>query len=170
MTAFLKRGVTFVADAYVTCLGAGYIRPRGVPFGGTTATAMGVGAVYLLGIFTDFTTASLWYFVAAAVILITGIGATYLALKPDEDDPKRIVLDEFIGAWATLAFVPLNPFTVIAAFVLFRILDITKPLGVRYLERLPKGFGVMLDDVGAGVLGAAILNLGVFLFDLILNL
>jgi phosphatidylglycerophosphatase A len=43
---------------------------------------------------------------------------------------------------------------VLLGFVLFRILDATKPGPIRWLERLPRGWGIVLDDVGAGVLGA----------------
>ena len=46
-----------------------------------------------------------------------------------------------------------------AAFLLFRVLDVLKPWPIRQYERLPGGYGIMADDVAAGVLGAAVLNL-----------
>ena len=46
----------------------------------------------------------------------------------------------------------------IAGFFMFRALDILKPLGIRRLEALPGGWGIMLDDIGAGILGAVVLN------------
>ena len=44
---------------------------------------------------------------------------------------------------------------VVAGFLIFRLLDITKPWPVRRIERLPAGWGIVLDDVAAGVMGAA---------------
>ena len=46
-----------------------------------------------------------------------------------------------------------------AAFVLFRVLDVLKPWPIRRFERLPGGYGIMADDIAAGVIGAAALNL-----------
>ena len=48
-------------------------------------------------------------------------------------------------------------FWVISGFFMFRLLDIYKPFGIKKLEQLPYGFGIMLDDIAAGILGAVIL-------------
>jgi phosphatidylglycerophosphatase A len=66
------------------------------------------------------------------------------------DDP-RIVIDEFIGVWAALLFLPATLPVLIAAFVLFRILDVLKPGPIRKAAKLPGGWGVVMDDVLAGV-------------------
>ena len=68
-------------------------------------------------------------------------------------DPGPVVIDEVIGMLVTLAFVPVNLTGAIVAFVLFRLLDVVKPWPARRLEHLPGGFGVVLDDVMAGVYG-----------------
>jgi phosphatidylglycerophosphatase A len=80
------------------------------------------------------------------------------------EDDGRIVIDEVVGQWLTLA--PLlvlpgaqSPFWVVTGFVLFRVFDIWKPGPVRWAERhFRGGLGVMLDDVVAGVLGAVALG------------
>lgn len=66
------------------------------------------------------------------------------------DDP-RIVLDEVVGYWTAIAFLPRTGRILAAAFVLFRILDSVKLPPYKWLERLPGGIGVVADDVGAAV-------------------
>jgi len=66
------------------------------------------------------------------------------------DDP-RIVVDETVGFWTAAAWLPRDPWTLAGAFVLFRFFDAMKFEPYRRLERLPGGWGVVLDDVGAGI-------------------
>ena len=74
-------------------------------------------------------------------------------------DDGAIVIDEFVGQWIALLGVAAEPATMLAAFVLFRGFDILKPFPVRKLERgLPGAWGVMMDDVAAGVLALVVLN------------
>jgi phosphatidylglycerophosphatase A len=73
-------------------------------------------------------------------------------------DPQVIVTDEVAGYWATLALVQRPDVTaLIAAFFVFRFLDVWKPPPARQLEKLPSGWGVLLDDVMSGVYGAVLL-------------
>jgi phosphatidylglycerophosphatase A len=75
-------------------------------------------------------------------------------------DHGALVWDEFVGYWLAVAFVPRQWAWLLAGFVLFRILDILKPWPIRALERrVPGGWGVMLDDVLAGLLTAILLAL-----------
>jgi len=67
-------------------------------------------------------------------------------------DCGRIVIDEFAGYWVAMAFLPATAGYMIAAFFAFRFFDILKPFPARKLERrCSGGWGVMLDDVAAGV-------------------
>jgi phosphatidylglycerophosphatase A len=71
-------------------------------------------------------------------------------------DPGRFVLDEAAGICLTLAFVPgaagqSLAIKMIAAFLMFRLFDITKPPPVRQLEKLPRGWGILADDLAAAV-------------------
>ncbi len=73
-------------------------------------------------------------------------------------DHGAIVWDEFLGYWVAVALVPLELAWLVAGFFVFRALDILKPWPIRALEhRLPAGWGVMMDDVAAGLLTAATL-------------
>ena len=67
-------------------------------------------------------------------------------------DHGGIVWDEFIGMWITLLWIPLSFTTLILAFVFFRLFDILKPWPIAYLDkRVQGGFGIMIDDVLAGI-------------------
>jgi phosphatidylglycerophosphatase A len=92
----------------------------------------------------------------AAILLVPGIWAAGLIAKRERrEDPPIVVVDEVIGQWVTLAGAStLNWKSYLAAFALFRILDVWKPPPVRQLERLPGGWGIVADDVMAGVYGA----------------
>jgi len=60
-------------------------------------------------------------------------------------------VDEVVGMWASLLFLPFTVGTAALGFVLFRILDVVKPYPARQLEDLPGGWGIMSDDLMAGV-------------------
>ena len=66
-------------------------------------------------------------------------------------DPSIVVIDEMVGMWVSLLWVPKSIVALVCCFLLFRLLDIVKPEPARTLERLPGGWGIMLDDVVAGV-------------------
>ena len=75
-------------------------------------------------------------------------------------DPGCIVIDEIAGSLVTFFALPPSIFIGIAGFVLFRIFDILKPFPIRWLEKkLPGGFGVVMDDVAAGIISNIILHL-----------
>jgi len=72
-------------------------------------------------------------------------------------DNQIIVIDEIVGVWVTLLLAPDGIEWVVASLVLFRIIDITKPYPIKKLESLKNGYGVMLDDILAGVFAGIIL-------------
>lgn len=74
------------------------------------------------------------------------------------EDPGPVVIDEAAGYLFTVAWLPHGPWTAAAGFVLFRVLDILKPPPARQLERIPGGWGIVLDDVAAGVIGHLLLR------------
>jgi len=111
-----------------------------------------VGVVSLLPFLNKTGMAMLPVLLPGAVAL-TWLGAIVAhRLAPEwGEDPKPFVMDEFVGLWVSLIGHVLNWQNLLVGFVLFRIFDILKPLGIRKLEDVPKGWGVMLDDVGAGI-------------------
>jgi phosphatidylglycerophosphatase A len=86
------------------------------------------------------------------------------AEKGMERDDKRIVLDEFLGYFYAVIFLPKSLFVGIGAFVLFRIFDILKPPPVYQIQKWKAGWGVVADDVMAGIYANLILQIGYFLY------
>lgn len=132
------------------------------------ATAGGIGFLYKGG----GTAAAVvfciaWYFfpigyVYQALLLVTLLAAgVWSATKTEtiwEHDSNKIVIDEVAGMMITLAFLPSNGVYIITGCVLFRFFDIVKPLGIKAAESLPRGIGVMADDVLAGIYAQLILR------------
>ena len=88
----------------------------------------------------------------------TAVSSRYAA-ELGRPDPGRIVIDEVCGQLIALAFLPPGWGPAGLAFALFRFFDIIKPWPIRRLERLPGGWGIMADDVGAGLAAAALTRL-----------
>lgn len=132
-----------------TGFGAGFS-----PFAPGTAGALVATAVWaLLVYFLPFETA--WLLTALLIVVFTLCGI-WSANKLEPfwgEDPSRVVVDEMVGVWIALLAVPQEGgfWYPLAAFALFRLFDIIKPLGIRDMERLKGGVGVMMDDILAGV-------------------
>ncbi len=92
--------------------------------------------------------------VALALIVAGAALAVWVCGEAEETlghDAKPIVADEAVGQSLALLFVPHDWPAFAAAFVLFRVFDVWKPLGARQIQRLPGGWGVVADDVIAGL-------------------
>ena len=139
-----------IATALSTFFGVGYIRPAP----GTVASALALPLAWLI----------LWkfgpYALAAAGVAAYGAGiwstGVYEA-RTGRSDPSECVIDEVAGQWLACAAAPLSVLGFGIAFVLFRFFDISKLWPVSLGEKLPGGWGVMTDDVIAGVLSAALI-------------
>lgn len=132
--------------------GSGYI-----PFApGTWGSAVGLLVYWLLLRLPQWPLAVT---VAAVVFLscwIAGLAEELLAAK----DPQVIVIDEVAGMLVALMFLPASGRVVLAAFVLFRLFDIWKPFPARWIqENLPGGWGVVGDDVMAGIYANLVLQI-----------
>ena len=116
------------------------------------------------GTWASFFAVLCWYFLFQSVnpfalpaislflFLIGGIASDTIVKHSKERDPSRIVIDEWVGQWVALSMMPVNISTGVVAFVAFRIFDIIKPGPVRKMEKIPGGWGVMADDVMAGIM------------------
>ncbi len=83
---------------------------------------------------------------------------TIYSERSGDRDPSWIVLDEIVGFWVAMVGAPLTWQAVVGGFLLFRLFDIWKPWPIRFVERLPAGFGIVLDDLVAGIYAAFALN------------
>ncbi len=97
--------------------------------------------------------AGILLFVSLAGVWAAGKTARLLGRK----DPRPIVVDEVCGQWLSLIAVPAGWGFMAAGFFLFRVFDVFKPFPIRRLESLPDGWGIMADDLLAGVYAAALI-------------
>lgn len=91
------------------------------------------------------------YFVCFALLIWVGYWSVQNLGDMNEKDPGFVVLDEACGMLVTFAFVPINFFTLVTGFLLFRLFDIVKPYPCRKLEGFPHWWGILADDLGAGL-------------------
>jgi len=93
-------------------------------------------------------------FLLFPAIWLGDAGEEFFSVK----DAQEVVLDEMMGYWITMLFLPFNWKLAVAGFILFRILDIVKPWPAGKLQDLRGGLGIMIDDYIAGVYGCILLN------------
>lgn len=123
------------------------------------------------GTWGTLATIPLWYFLAhlhpvpyMVIVLLLCVGAILVAQAYENmtntHDSKEIVIDEVVGFLITMTWLPLTWQSLLAGFVLFRIVDITKPPPIKQLDQKVKGgVGVVIDDIAAGVVCNVILQL-----------
>jgi phosphatidylglycerophosphatase A len=136
----------------------------------TTATFFGIGLIQPgPGTWASLAATALWFFAArathlsilglalttlgaAVAVTLIGISASSIVERETgKEDPGHVVIDEVAGQWIALAVSPVEIRHVLLGFTLFRLFDIVKPWPARQLERLHGGFGIMMDDVAAGI-------------------
>jgi phosphatidylglycerophosphatase A len=126
------------------------------------ASVLGIGRLKGGGTIAAILYCVIWYLLPATfgktnyqfvtVFIITGLGI-WSSNEVDSlwgKDSSKVVIDEMAGMAIALLMVPRDFSYVLISLIAFRFFDIVKPLGVRKLEILPKGWGVMADDVLAG--------------------
>ena len=93
----------------------------------------------------------LYLFIALFALSWVSVRICNICEKAYGDDSSKIVIDEVVGYMFAVLFLPKTTMVVLYAFILFRIFDIGKPFGIKRLERFKNGYGVMLDDIAAGI-------------------
>ncbi|MDB5273218.1 MAG: phosphatidylglycerophosphatase [Chitinophagaceae bacterium] len=145
-----------IEKTIATFLGIGYIGK-----GSGTIAALTVCLLAYLAVSVNVFTS----FALIVFIVTTFIAGVYTAGKVEKywgKDSKHVVIDEAMGMALTLLFSPINLFTLTIGFILFRFFDIYKPLYIKKTEQLPAGWGVMSDDLLAGIYANLILHLILF--------
>lgn len=137
------------------------------------------------GTYAAFTALVIWYLLylvlsplaltivtLALIVGVTVLGAWTSTVMERYwgPDPRAVVIDEYVGCWIPLLVAPCGEYTWLMAllgFGLFRLIDITKPLGCRKIEQVcPSGWGVMMDDVLAGSYALILVYIIELCFDL----
>ena len=130
-----------------TIIGTGFGRGAG-----TAGALTGMLIWYALSFMLNST---LLFAVTLSCIVVFTIAGTWAVRRLSPfwgSDPQKVVIDEMVGVWVPLLAVPASDiWLALASFVLFRLFDILKPLGIRTLDRRKGAFYVMADDILAGV-------------------
>lgn len=144
----------FLQKLVASVAGIGYVKG-----GGTLAAIVYCIIWYCLpaGFSTGY-----WQVITTAILIAAGIWSSNCVDNIWGKDSNKVVIDEVAGMALALLFVPHNIFFLSFGLILFRFFDIVKPLGVRQMEKWPKGWGVMGDDVLAGVYSLLVLHLIIF--------
>ena len=123
---------------------------------GTWASLAAIPILWLLSNHTRMSLLAFFPF-----LLVSIWSSTVTAGQLHAKDPAQVVIDEVCGMWTSFLFVPIRWQTLLAGFFLFRFFDVVKPQPVRAIEKLPGGFGIVFDDVAAGIYTNVILQLAV---------
>jgi len=153
-----KNSTKWWAWVIATFFGAGFGKPGPGTWGSVAAVLL--WAAYAFTIHPAPLTLTLALTLGIALSLILGIpAATIVARESGRKDPQCVVIDEVAGQWITLLGSPFDLRHALIALVLFRLFDMTKPFPIRRIEHLPEGWGIVLDDVAAGLYALAIASL-----------
>ncbi len=124
---------------------------------GTVASLVALGVGYAATVSNGFS--PIWLALAAVILLIPAVLVSEIAEKRyAQSDPNSVVIDEVIGQWLAVSVAAGdNQVHWVLAFILFRVFDIAKPYPIRKCEHFPRGWGVVADDVAAGLCAMMIL-------------
>ena len=93
------------------------------------------------------------------ILFVLGVySSSRMAKYLDDHDPSEVVIDEVVGMGISLFMLPHSPGLYFLAFILFRVFDILKPSFIYRIQNLSGGWGIMLDDVLAGLITFALVN------------
>lgn len=134
----------FFHKLFSTTLGIGYIK------GGGTVAAVACCICWYLAWAGTYPPVLLCLLITGFITFL-GVWSAGAVEQIWGADPSRVVIDEVAGMCISLLFLPVKVKYLLCALILFRFFDIVKPLFIRKMEQLPGGWGIMMDDVLAGV-------------------
>ncbi len=137
-----------------TGCGTGYFPIAPATFGTILGIIIWWFFLYKTGIF-------LWLIII--LFFITGIPLGHWAEKEWKKDPKYFVLDEIVGVWIVLTGLKTDIYLIIASFFLFRFFDIVKIQPAKISQKLPGGWGIMIDDIISAIYSKLVISVYLFL-------
>lgn len=159
-----RSGLSRAGRLLVTSFGLGDMRPASGTFGSLPPVLLAAAMIFA---------GAPWWAVSATLLVVLVVFAAACVLYGDaaeahfnEKDPGSVVADETAGMCLPLLLLPLDHASsawrvvliLAIAFVLFRVLDIIKPWPARGLQRLPSGWGVLIDDLVVGVMAMVVMQ------------
>ena len=153
-----RRSTQRWAWTVATFFGAGLGKPGPGTWGSVAAVLLWAAYAWLLH--PSALALNIALLIGIALTVLFGIpAATIVARESGREDPGFVVIDEVAGQWIALLGSHANWRHALLALILFRLFDITKPYPVRRLEDLPEGWGIVLDDVLAGLYALGVASL-----------
>lgn len=153
----LSQRRTLWAWTVATFFGAGFGKPGPGTWGSAAAALLWTIPALLLHL-APLPLAALTLALAALATALGVPAATIAARESGREDPGFVVIDEVAGQWLTLfaltlgsAYTKLNGVHILLGFLLFRVFDVFKPFPIRRIEKLPDGWGIVFDDIAAGL-------------------
>lgn len=138
----------------------GYIKTASGTFGSLAGLA-----IYLIPGFENPTI--MIFFISLMIVIGVPIAVKFENIYGN--DPSEYTNDEVIGMWITLLFVPKKIWWIVLGFLIWRFLDIVKPFPAKQLEKVKNGWGVLLDDIAAGIYSFILLQLLIYGFNWIVK-
>ena len=131
---------------------------------GTIGSIAGLGVLWAISfVASDYCQVFIQIILLITLIPIGVIASSAYEKHFGKIDPKEVVIDEVVGILIALFALPFTWFHIIAGFVLFRFFDIVKPFPIGKLQDIKGGWGIMADDIAAGIVSAAILRILIFI-------
>ncbi len=156
----------YVSLALATGMGVAYLTPFAKA---TLASAVTAAVYYALARGHGEISLNAILVAATVIVFFAGVAVSARVKSDDDPDPSKVVIDEVAGQLAALmVLAPVEWWSVLAAFLLFRIFDVWKPLGIRRLEEIGGGWGIMLDDLAAGLLAAIVINIALLIANFVI--
>jgi len=149
---------TFWAWTVATFFGAGLGKPGPGTWGSVAAVLIWAGVAF--GLHPSQQSLLVLLLLGIALSIVLGVPASTIAARESaREDPGFVVIDEVAGQWIALLGIHARWQEALLALFLFRLFDITKPFGIRRLEQLPAGWGIIFDDVAAGLYALGVMGL-----------
>ena len=135
---------------FCTLFNLGFIKFMPGTFGSLVSLPIGYIILKLFGFW-------IFIFIITLLLVISYYAISKYLIAKKSKDPKEIIIDEFIGQFIALIFIPDTILGLLVSFLLFRFFDITKLYPVNKAEKIPGAIGVLADDVVAGLMTACII-------------
>ena len=144
----------FRVPLVVKAFGSGLFSGYSPIASGTVGTLVGLALYAIPGFETPPVILTLLF-----AVFVLGIKAAAIMEKRYGHDPAEVTIDEVLGIWVSLVFLPKGIIIAIAGFFVFRIMDIIKPWPARTFDKIKGGFGIMMDDAVAGLYTNIVLSI-----------